>query len=217
MFEQRTEDYSVKFGQDPSLGLEGQKSFPFIFSLVNRNDDTWTPVTPGNQPSLANLGPLVPAASKLNHNVLLDPDYAFKLLSIRYGVNYWTPPTHIPGRYVWYENINSAAGAGGLSDGVDPDTDKVGTPLVRFMGISLSFQGAGSTTLYGGQDAGYLRNGQRIPLPADTIQGYDYGVCTMRTPFLLPRQGVLTFEFTNSHATKDLYVAAAIYGVKVRL
>ena len=214
MFEQRTEDYSVKFGQDPSMGLEGQKSFPFIYSLVNHNDDSWTPVAVGNQPSLANIGPLVPAASKFNQNVLLDPDYAFKMLSIRYGVYYWNPRTSV---YNWYENINAIAGAGGLSDGVDPDMDKVGTPLVHYLGISLSFQGAGSTTIYGGQDAGYLNNGQRIPLPADTIQGYDYGVCTMRTPFLLPRQSVLTFEFTNSHATKDLYVAAAVYGVKVRL
>jgi len=202
---QQTEDFAVKFGRDPSLGLEEQKAFPFIYTLVNHNDDTWQPGGAGLA-NLVNLGPVVPANSKITHNVVLDPDYNFKLLAIKY-----TAYKFVTGVFYWY-TVASAT----ISDGMDPDMDFVGTPLSRYIGITLSFQGSGSKILHGGPDAGPIYAGQRVPLPLNVMQGYDYGFLTTRVPYLLPRQGVMAFEITNS-SIYDTVVGAAIYGMKIRI
>lgn len=201
-----TRDYSVKFGRGQDMGTEEQKAFPFIYSLVNRNDDTWLPVAAGVQPSLANIGPTVPANSRITHNVVLDPDYNFKMLSIKYTVYKWLRPS-----YLWY-----TVSSGTISDGMDPGMDHQGTPLSHYVGITLSFQGSGSVFQYGGPDFGPLAGGARLPLPLDVIQGYEYGYLRVRSPRLLPRQGHLVFEITNSFSS-DIVIGAAIYGMKIRI
>jgi len=209
-----TRDFSVKFGRGHDLGLEGQKAFPFIYTFVNHNDDTWT--ANAAPLSLANLGPTIPANSRKDINVRLDQDYNFKLLAIKYSV-YWSsyePPNGGPGSttFSWYENGPAATPV----DGLDPGMMLVGTPLTRYIAITLSVQGSGSQTIYGGVDPGPLK-GYRVPVPLTCIEGYDYGFYTVRTPRLLPMQGIMAFEVTNSHPRKDLVVAAAIYGMKVRI
>jgi len=229
-----TRDFAAKFGRHPDMGMEGQKSFPFIYTLINRQNSQWRPQTDaalatqaGAVANIVNgIGPLVPANSKINFNVMLDPDYIFKLLSIKYCVYYAyeIPPNGAPGHfgdYEWYENINNAP-IYSESDGIDPDALKLGTPLVQYLGVTLGFTGsATSHILYGGDDQGpvprMLNGSRRVPLPVETIQGYDYGFLTLRTPHLLPQQACLVFDFTNSHPTKDLVVGAAIYGLKIRL
>jgi hypothetical protein len=202
-----TRDFAVKFGRDPSLGLEGQRAFPFIYTFVHHNDDTWKPVTPLEQPSLSCIGPTVPANSVIQHNVVLDPDHNFKLLSIKYTCYKW-----VVGVARWYTVISAVN-----SDGMDQDMDFVGTPLHKFVGITLSFQGSGnSAILYGGPDTGPIYASRRIPLPLDAIQGYEYGFLTTRTPYLLPRQGIMSFEITNT-SPYDVVVGAAIYGMKIRV
>ena len=207
---QQTEDFSVKFGRDPSLGLEEQKAFPFIYTFVNHNDDTWRPGGAGLA-NLSNIGPVIPANSKITHNVVLDPDYNFKLLAIKYTAYKYLRDEGFDG-YLWY-TVSSVI----ISDGMDPDMDFIGTPLYRYVGITLSFQGSGSKIIHGGPDAGPIYAGQRVPLPFDVIQGYDYGFLTTRVPYLLPRQGVMTFEITNSSPYYDIVVGAAIYGMKIRI
>jgi hypothetical protein len=206
---QQTEDYAVKFGRDPSLGLEGQRAFPFMYTFVNHSDDKWIP----GQGSLANLdsiGPVVPAGSKRQVNVLLDADYNFKLLAIRYSVYAYDGETGI---YYW-KNVppyNFIPISGGMAD----EVDWMGDDLVKYVGVTLSFQGSGSNILYGGPNVGAL-GGQRVPLPLDVIQGFEYGFLTTRTPYLLPRQGIMVFELTNKFSD-DVVVAAAIYGMKIRI
>jgi hypothetical protein len=222
-----TVDFGVKFGRHPDMGLEGQKAFPFIYTFINRNDDQWaahaslTNQTDALDNIVKGIGPLIPANSRITHNVMLDPDYIFKLLSIKYSVYhaYEVPPNGAPGHfdsYQWYENLS-----GNQSDGVDPDTDKIGTPLTQFIGMTLSFSGSQSAIMYGGDDQGavprMINGNRREPLPVESIQGYDYGYLTLRTPRLLPQQACLIFEISNTHATKDLVVGAAIYGLKIRL
>jgi hypothetical protein len=203
---QRTEDYAVKFGRDPSLGLEGQKAFPFIYTLVNHSDDEWVPGASGLD-NLKNIGPVIPANSTRQVNVLLDADYNFKLLAIRYSV--YAYDSRLASFY-WYDAIQTLISAG-MQDG----DDWPGDTLWKYVGVTLSFQGSGSNILYGGPNVGAL-GGQRLPLPLDVIQGFEYGFQTVRTPYLLPRQGIMVFEFTNKKAV-DVVIAAAIYGMKIRI
>jgi hypothetical protein len=217
----RTRDFSVKFGRQPDMGLEGQKAFPFIYTFINHNDDAWASHSPGfitNQTDaidnlVKGIGPLVPAGGTITHNVILDPDYAFKLLTIRYTALYWRHAVQLSDLYMWYLNQN----VGNRSDGMDQDMDWVGTSVHKYISMSLSFQGSGSQMIYGGDDPGPLGNG-RLPLPVDTLEGYpDCGVLSVRTPRLLPLQCTLVFEITNTHPTQDIVVGALIYGMKVRL
>jgi hypothetical protein len=209
---QKTEDYSVKFGRDPALGLESQKAFPFIYTLVNHSDDTWVGSGFGGFPNLCNLGPVIPAGTTKQINVLLDADYNFKLLAIKYSV--YAIDENLT--YYWFD-----ASQGLISAGMIDGEDFPGDFLCKYVGVTLSFQGSGSTILYGGADTGAF-GGNRVPLQLDVIQGFEYGFLTTRTPYLLPRQGVLSFEFTNNYnagprGPSDVVVAAAIYGMKIRV
>lgn len=204
-----TRDFSVKFGRTHELGLESQKAFPFVYTFINSNDDAWA--ASAGQPSMAHIGPLVPAGQTVSKNVLLDPDYNFKLLAIKYTAYYWNSRSSY---YEWYENAVA-------TEETDPDFLKIGTPLSRYVRISLSLQGSGSTILYGGPHNNPVIpaasvNG-RLPLPLEAAQGYDSGHYTLRTPYLLPREAIMVFDITNDHATKNLYVGAAIYGMKIRI
>jgi len=207
---QQTEDYAVKFGRDPSLGLEGQRAFPFIYTFVNHSDDKWVPGVSGLG-NLSNLGPVVPAGSKRQVNVLLDADYNFKLLAIRYSAYAYTDETH---SFYW-KDIDPLPPLTPISGGMADEVDWMGDDLVKYVGVTLSFQGSGSNILYGGPNVGAL-GGQRVPLPLDVIQGFEYGFLTTRTPYLLPRQGIMVFELTNKFSD-DVVVAAAIYGMKIRI
>jgi hypothetical protein len=241
-------DFSVKFGRDPSMGLEGQKAFPFIYSLINHNDDKfvpaplfdntsalpaspttgerWTAQTTANgwvgnliyqwngaawvisPPSMGGCAVLVPANGMVSRYVVLDPDYNYKLLALKYSAYYWDPSGSTMYNYVDQTAL--------ISEGMDPDMDKVGNPVSHFISAALFVQGSGSQCLYGGPSLNPNNNLTRLPIPLDVIEGYDYGFYTVRTPYLCPRQGILYLELTNTKAV-DLYVAAAIYGMKVRL
>jgi len=202
---QRTEDFSVKFGRDPAMGLEGQKAFPFIYTLVNHSDDPWVK-SAGGLANLNCLGPIIPTGASKQINVLLDADYNFKLLAIRYSVYAYDQGIG----YYWYDTQQAT-----ISGGMEDEVDWPGDALWKYVGVTLSFQGSGSNILYGGTDTGAL-GGARVPLQLDTIQGFEYGFLVTRTPYLLPRQGVLVFEFTNNKRV-DVVVAAAIYGMKIRV
>jgi hypothetical protein len=206
-----TRDFSVKFGRTPEMGMEAQKAFPFIYTLVNYNDDTWEPGTPGAQPSMAHIGPAVGPGATVNHNILLDPDYNFKLLAIKFTVYYWDSRD---GAFWW-------TGDHFGNEMTDPDVLKNDTPLTRYLRVTLAFQGSGSALLYGGPHNSpfvptFDVNG-RFPMPIELSQGYESGHYTVRSPYLLPREAILSFTFTNDHTIKTLYVGAAIFGMKIRI
>lgn len=222
----KTKDFAVKFGRQPDMGLEKQKAFPFIYTFISYNDDTWTPHATLTAQSDAidnivkGIGPLVKANSKYTQNVILDADYAFKLLTIRYTAYGWCPVSAYPpagvawGPYFWDINIGDPPTL--ASDGGDREMPKLGMPLLHYISMTLSFQGSGSQMLYGGDSAAPLGN-VRLPVPIDVMQGNDPGTLSVRTPRLLPAQGTLVFEITNSHPTIDIAVGALIYGMKVRV
>lgn len=196
-------DYSVKFGRDPVMGLEGKNVFPYFYSLVNHNDIDWTQgATP---PDVSTYAVLCKAGAVTPHYVRLDPDYNYKLIAIKYAAFY-----NNAGVYEQYSAFNAAYLY--LPD-VLP-----GNRYTHNIQVTLSVQGSGSQTIFGGQQAGYNMNGAaKVPLAVDCMQGYEYGFQALRCEYLAPMQAVLSFEFTNTHATRDLYVAAMMYGFKIRL
>lgn len=208
-----TADFAVKFGRHSDMGLEGQKSFPFVYSLINRNDDQWSPDSSLADNIVNGIGPIVKANSMVTRNVMLDPDYIFKLLSVRYTA--YTVDAEAS-TCPWYENLQTDQ-----CDGNDTDVMKVGTPLSRYIAITLSFTGGGAKIIYGGDDQGpvpaMLNGSRRVPLAVEAIQGYDYGALTVRTPYLLPPQACLVYEISNLHPSLDLVVGAYAYGMKLRL
>lgn len=218
-------DYSVKFGRDPAMGLEGKNVFPFFYSLVNHNDIDWTVgLTP---PDLSTYAILCKAGVVTPHYVRLDPDYNYKLIAIKYSVCY-KDGNH----YDVYENVVTDGGVLNPTYPVPPypvprapmpvgiylPDSCAGTPYSRYIQTSLSVQGSGSQTLFGGQVAGYNMTGEeKIPLAVECMQGYEYGFQALRCEYIMPMQAILSFEFTNTHASRDLYVAAMMYGFKIRL
>jgi hypothetical protein len=212
-------DLAVQLGLDPTMGMEGQDCFPFIYTLVNKDNDQWAPVSGSTIPSLSHITPNgIPIApgQKVSYPVLLDPDHNYKLLSIKYqayGVN--PPPRHPPAGYSAWTNLNDV-----YSAGLDPDAQKIGEPFYGFLGITIYMMSSGARTLYGGIDAssGLPKSGQIVPLPLRPMQsGPDHGFLSMRTPYLLSRAGTLIFEVTNNHPSISLFPSALIYGIKVRI
>ena len=208
-------DYSVKFGRDPVGGLEGKNAFPFFYSLVNHNDVDWTAnATP---PDISTYAIRCQENSITPHYVRLDPDYNYKLIAIKYSVYKYVPPNGSAGHYAWYENFNPASL-------YIPDM-LPGSSYAGNIRVSLSIQGSGSTTLFGGQNVqAYTGGAARIPLAVECQQGWEYGFQALRCEYLMPLQAIMSFEFTNTlPATvvpsnqNDLYVAAMMYGLKIRL
>jgi hypothetical protein len=205
-------DYAVKFGRDPVQGMEGVNAFPFFYSLVNTNDVNWTPgLTP---PDLSPYAVKCIAGAMTPHYVRLDPDYNYKLIAIKYSAYMVTRA----GGYAWYGDT------GQFNTYLDPGVDYGGDFLARNIQVSLSVQGSGSTTLFGGQNVqGASGNSdQKIPLALECMQGYESGFQALRCEYLLPLQAILSFEFTNTlpadpGGRNDLYVAAMMYGMKIRL
>lgn len=201
-------DYAVQFGETVDMGRDGGPvAFPFVYSFVNRDNDNWTP----NQADpTANFGVLVNAGATVDHYVRLDPDYMFRLLWIKYSVYYWTGST-----WLWYEPV--LAGGNML---LEYDYQSViGTKLERSVRIGVMAHGPDGRYVYGGKNLENMINGlgDTLGLNLSEIQGYEYGCGQLRTPYLLPREGVLQFHIVNSHSVKNLNVDAAIYGLKVRL
>jgi hypothetical protein len=201
---QTQSDFSVQFGRGQDMGMESQSAFPYIYTFVNNDDPASALFT------AESIGPFVPAASKLTKIVTLDPDYTFKLLAIKYTAYLERGEVAT----TWYENAAQS------SYGLDPDMETFGTPLTRYIKMSLSFAGSGSEYMYGGantQPQISASGASLIPIPVDVLQGYDYGFMTVRTPRLLPMRGAMVFEITNTHTRYGINVGAAIYGMKIRV
>jgi len=201
--------HSVEYGMSLDYGLGNNKAFPFMYSFVNFEDDTWEANKATN--TMDSIGPLVPAGRTVEHPIRLSPDYNYKMLWLRYCAyhNYGGS-----GTYIWYEPFL----AGGFLEQGDYQT-AIGTPLIWSIRVSVSMHGPDGRYLYGGKNLNNMINAQGDLLgPRVTaLQGYDFGWGQIRTEYLLPRNGIIKLRIQNLHAIKDLYVAGMIYGMKVRI
>lgn len=225
-------DFSVKFNRSVDMGLETQKAFPFIYTLVSSQADQWTPqatdaATWGQPEGLANIsfvGPTIAAAQTVEYPLRLDPDCNFKMLNIKYTAYAFSdrsPGTY--NQYIWNYDYPGVANNMQMVE-EESSINSFVVPLTSMLQVSLSFAGAGSKYIYGGENLDDIVNqrGSLLPIGLQMMQGYNYGFGQVRSPFLLPREGALVFKFTNLSGIRDrigmnITVGAAIYGMKVRL
>lgn len=209
MNQRNSPDYAVRFGEtvDAAMG-DHNRAFPFIYSLVQREDDTWEQNK--GIDVMDSIGPRILAGGQVDHAIKLDPDYMYKLLWAKFCAYY-----NAQGTYLWYEPV--LAGGNMLLE-YDYQT-VIGTPLVASLRISISMHGPDGRYLYGGKNLDNMVNqqGDLSPVDPGAIQGYEYGWGQLRTPYLLPREGLIRLQITNTHSVKALYVGGLLYGLKVRI
>ena len=206
-------DYAVQFGRSVDMGLGPQKAFPFFYNFVPSDKDNWDLVKGGGSAAnLQGIGPQVGPNATIDHVINLDADSNFTLLSLKYTV-YHIPELALAG-YRWYDIIP----AGWFQEQFDYQTS-YGTPLSRYIEISISFIGPDGRYLYGGQNLDAVTNnrGGLLPLPIEVSQGYDFGYGQLRTPYLLPTNGSVMVKITNTHTVKTLVVGGILQGMKVRI
>lgn len=205
--------YALETGNLPDGGVGEQKAFPCIVPPVSRLNDRFESATTTAEFSAA-WGPLVPANSVRRYAVILDNDYNYKLLWIKYlalytdgnGLRYSYDPA---GPY--WGNSNLIAFINPYPSSAYPWAD----PLYRYIRVKLHIRSVGERCLYGDSRDPITKD--QLPLPVDCIQGNEYGIGQLRTPYLINREGTVEFEFTNTHTTKALTVHFAMYGMKVRV
>jgi hypothetical protein len=192
--------YAVDFNNAIRRGKLEKKIIPHFLSFVKKDVDTWEENKGVN--TLDSIGVLVNAGTVRKWYLRTDPDYNFHLKSIRYSVYY----DHA-GSIEWYENTN-----------VDLSNSEtfIGTPLLRFIGVSVSISPQGSY-LMGGMNTNPLLSDTTIPIPLHLTQGYEYGFGEVKVPYFISRNGVITLEIANNHTTKDLYLSGVFSGYKVRI
>jgi hypothetical protein len=204
-----SQNFSVRFGESVDKGLEKQKAFPFVYSFVNSDDDTWEQDKGTPAGNLSGLALLVPANDHRSVPIRLDPDCTFKLLWTKYS-------TYVIDRgvYTWY----NAPVAGWFLEQPNPEMNAA-TPWTNSIAVSLSVPSNQGVYVYGGANTDPVRNPNRstMPLALVAMQGADFGFGQLRTPYLLPRAGTVIVEITNVHPTQDIYVAGILYGMKVRV
>jgi hypothetical protein len=211
-------DFAVKFGQTVDKGYRGTpKAIPYTYGLVSGFNDRWEQVK--DPTSLAgdfqDVGPVIPAGGKVSVPVVLDADYNFKLLYIKY-VGYTLLSSEGPpfSYFAWH-------------DVPPPDMDldmpnllaSVHSSVLRQVRVNVSFQHSGQY-LYGNTSATFQQQQQTmrlpIPLPVIGVQGNEFPVLAIRTAILLPANGVITYDIYNDN-TYDIVVGAYACGMKVRL
>lgn len=203
-------DCAVQFGKTVDRGRGGGPlAFPFWYTFIPADTDSWAPGSAGTAVNLDGIGVPVGPGATVNHAVRMSDDYNFRLLWIKYTVYYWNPA----GTYEWYNNE-----AGFFLEDGDYQT-AIGTPLVNFIDSSVSFRAPDGRYLYGGMNLNAVVNlrGSLDPHPLEDLQGYDFGYGQLRTPYLLPRSGLVNFELTNTHPSKTLKVGGCLFGMKVRI
>jgi hypothetical protein len=123
----------------------------------------------------------------------------------------------ISGKYQYISGAWTLLQAGTAGIDYSAGTDWIqwpGRPYYEYITVKLWSPSMSNSVLYGGLDA----SGKGLlPFPIQNLQGDGCGFAAVRTPFLLPRSGVLMVELTNNHPTNPLYVSAIIRGMKVRV
>jgi len=198
-------DRSIRFGEGVDQGLEYEKVFPFHYSFVNLEDDTWLPDALTLAGNLAGIGPVILPGATVNHHIRLDPDYLFKLHYLQYSVY-----TIVGAQYQWYDQPAGFF----LQQG---NIDVIGTRLIDSLSVTLLSQTDGKF-LYGGSRTDlFSGNAAEHPYFVGNTQGFLEGLGTVRIDYMFPRSGIVTLKLTNNHPTMTLYTAGVLAGVKVRV
>jgi hypothetical protein len=186
------------------MGLDSRRVTPYIYNLVNYIDDKW-PTEKATDP-LSGTGPTIAAGADIEWPVRLDPDFIFKMEWIRFTV-YYLDSQRQPSAYLWYEPVT------GWSEEFMDINSKIGTPLVRFLSISVSLIGNDQYIL-GAPDPC-----DQVPrrLSPATMQGFDTGIGQINMPYLCPRSGIILLKIKNNHPVKTLIVGGCIYGHKIHI
>lgn len=197
---------AVQFGNTVDRGAEAQKAFPFFYTLVHPDFEV-----PANTDTL--LGLTVLPQGRRQVAIILDNDYNFKLLWIRFTACLRL----LAGGYTYY-NVAT------VNDVTPGDTEQLftGELWMRYIRVSLSSTSNQATLLYGGANTDPIvynafPDFDTIPLQIQSIQGYDYGVGQCHLPYLCPAGGTLRFDLYNTHARNSFIVNAVVYGMKVRV
>ena len=200
----RIPNYSAQWGRTVEQGAELQKAFPYFYSFVNPDYED-----PSNIDTL--LGITVGPQSYRSVPVILDTDYNFKLIWIRFSVY-----VKIAGVYYSYDpTFPFEANMGDIQR-------YQGTPFINSLRASFSSRSNSSTTIFGGANADPIvyntfPNIINMPLEVKTIQGYDNGIGQARISYLAPAGGTLMFDLYNTNPDRNLIVSGTIYGMKVRV
>lgn len=178
-----------------------QKQFPFMYTFL-------TPTTDKQ----ADPGLAIASNSRMLKHIRLDPDYAYRMLWVKYVAFEKDGTRYIPfdlNRTVFELPGDPAALAGDV--------------LTNHLFISLTVLSSDSRTILGGKnlqpwrsDNDPLLENDLVPMNAGAGQGYLNGYGEVRTPYLCPKDGVLQFRLYNNHDA-TLYVNALIFGLKVRV
>lgn len=195
---------AVRVGETPFTWGK-QKQFPFMYTFL-------TPLN-HKQPE---PGIRVASNAHTTHHVRTDPDFAFKLLWVKYSA-YWKDTS---GAYAVYRAFDESKVVSILPG--DPAAT-AGDQLTNHLFVTLQMLSSGARTIVGSKNLqpwrndtdALLENGM-VPMCAGAGQGYMYGYGEVRTPYLCPKDGVMQFRLTNDF-TEDLYVNAAIFGLKLRV
>lgn len=181
-----------------------------MYTFIPKTEDEWDANKGTALGNLVGIGVTVAANSTVQHAIKLDPDFNFKLLWFKYTV-YWYDS--VTGLYMWYVPVT-----GWMLPHMNDQNNMIGTPLVRYINISVSFR-PDSRYLYGDQNLDILTNGGtgQSRLQVQSVQGYEYGYGQVRDPYWLPNWGYIVFEITNTHTVKNLVVGGIACGLKVRL
>ena len=198
-------DRSVQYGRAVDQGLGENKVFPFWYSFVNREDDTYIDGTSG---TLASLGLTVASGAQGVFIIKLQADYPYQLMNIRYKAYFDNA-----GVIEWYNNE-----AGFFLDVADYQT-AIGTPLYRFIALSAIARGGDGRYIYGGANLNMavIGGGPEIRVPPSAIQGYENGAGIMNSEYLLPADGAIELRISNNHPSKTLVVTGETFGYKVRI
>lgn len=196
----------IDLGDSIDGGQGENPVFPFIYAMYNNEDDQWIP-SGDTDNNMIGYGPYIAPASSLQWIIKTRTDHPFKMLWTKYSVLYDTTTD-----YHWYDN---EVGWSGIMEG-DYQT-VIGTPLLRFLSVAM-YVASDSRYLQGGRRVDFSKSQESmIRVPCSAIQGYEYGYSNVYGEFLVPAGGLIVLDLHNSHATKGLYVSAAIYGMKVRV
>jgi len=196
---------SVRFGEAVDQGLGENQVFPFWYNFINREDDSYIDGTSG---ILASLGPTIASGAQAVQIVKLQADYPYKLISIRYNAYY-----NNAGTVEWYNNE-----AGFFLEQGDYQSS-IGTPLHRYIAVSVIAKGSDGRYLYGGTNLNMAvtGGGPELRIPPSCIQGYDNGPGFLNTEYLLPADGAIELRISNNHPSKTLVVTGETFGYKVRI
>lgn len=197
--------YSIEFGQTVDKGTEEQKLFPYIYNFISTEDEYILSSTPA--------GVAVAANSRVDHPVRMDQDYHYMMLWARYAV--FTSGSIVSPSQCF---TNPAAPANWEYDVFNVQTN-AGIPFLRDIAVSISIYGSETRFIYGGFNTDAHTQGGNVgilPLPIRAVQGYEWGIGQVRTPYFIPRSSVVMVSITNS-SDNDYIVSGMLHGVKVRM